>query len=122
MTRAFVTILIFILVLVAAYYATYLIARFQRNRFKNGNMKIVEVLSLGNQERVHLVKVNHRYVLLGVTKTQITKLMEFSEDEIKDISREDSSKIVPFQYQLDKVLQRRSHVKDSNDETKNSEE
>lgn len=75
-----VILILFIGVLFAAYYVTRFIGRFQMGQTRQRNMQIVEAISVGQGKTIQLVKVGDRFILVGVTKDQITFLSEVDEE------------------------------------------
>ncbi len=47
---------------------------------KNKTMEIISQLPLGQKEKIMLVKVENRKILLGVTATQVNILIDMSDD------------------------------------------
>jgi flagellar protein FliO/FliZ len=83
-------VLPFVLVLAAAVGATILLRRW-RGSFgrRDGPLQLVHVIALGPRERLALVKVGRRYLVVGITSTQINRVAEL--DELLDDSLAGSS-------------------------------
>jgi len=75
-------ILIFGVVVLLAYYATKWIAKAKQVRGANANLRIMDSLSLGAQGSVHLIQAGEQYILVGVTKEQITYLTKLDPAEL----------------------------------------
>ena len=69
-------------VAVLAYYVTKMLALSRGRGRKGGNLRIVESISLGNQSVIHLIKAADKYLVVGVSRENITMLCELSEDEV----------------------------------------
>ena len=98
-------ILAFVIVIFLAYYVTrFLGASGRLGRVKGSNLRILEGLSVGQQNNVQLVRAGKRYFLLGVSKERVTLLTELGEDDIDATVYEQAqaSPALPF----DKVLGR----------------
>lgn len=54
-------------------------ARFSRNR--GGRLRLLERMSLGREQYLAVVQAGEKYLLLGVTGSQITLLRELSAEE-----------------------------------------
>lgn len=77
-----VILVLFFGILIAAYYFTRFLGRFQMRQSKQSNMKIVEAIPVGPGKTIQLVKVGEKFVLLGVTKDQITFITEVDEEAL----------------------------------------
>jgi len=69
-------------------------------RAGTGAIKVIAVLPLGSRERVTLVEVGGKQLLLGVTATQITKLHTFDEAVINPAQKENNSEFAQKLHQL----------------------
>lgn len=79
----------FALILVIAYFVTKFIAKKSSFRTKTKNMKIIEMLPLGVDKNITLVKVGQQYVLLGNVTKNIVFLSKFNEEELGLIESEE---------------------------------
>ncbi|TWI72406.1 flagellar biosynthetic protein FliO [Desulfobotulus alkaliphilus] len=70
-----------ILVLALLLLTLYLLRRLSSFRGISGRLRVVEALQVGPKERVVLVALGKRELLLGVTASSIRTLAEFSEEE-----------------------------------------
>jgi len=68
---------------------------------QTGNMKIISGLSIGNREKVVLMKAGESHILLGVTATQIQTLHVFEKGEIDE---ESPSRKLSFEESLKRVI------------------
>lgn len=64
----------FAIVVALAYITTRYIGMTSVKRFKNSNMKIIEVMSLGYQKYLYIVKVADKHLILSVTKDDLRLL------------------------------------------------
>jgi flagellar protein FliO/FliZ len=69
-----------------------------------GNMKILGGLSVGNREKVVLMRAGNSHLLLGITASQIQTLHVFDEGEIDESADQQPSN---FQESLRKVLDKK---------------
>lgn len=80
------TLFLIILIFVAAYWVTRILAK--KNRFKqvssSGKIKILESASVGPDRMLIVVKTAGKTMLLGVTSQQVTLLREFEEGEFPE--------------------------------------
>lgn len=69
-----------VLILVLIYGLSWFVKRFSQGGFmQNPSMKIVSAMPLGTRERLMLIEVGGKQLLLGVTATQINTLHVFDE-------------------------------------------
>lgn len=78
-----VLIMVFILILVAAYFATKWVSVMGTNLQKNKNVKVLEVFRLSQTKYIYLVKIGDKVSALGVTKDHIEFLCEVKEDSLQ---------------------------------------
>ena len=80
----FSTLLLIVFVCALAYYTTRLLgaARFGRLGGRR-NLEILETLGVGSQSFVQIVRVGEKYVLIGVTRGQVSLLTQLEEDQLK---------------------------------------
>lgn len=92
--QAMKLILIFVLILVMAYYATKFVAKYQSNVLNGkNNIKIIESMSLGNNKILCIVEINNAYYALGLGKDEITLIDKLDDFTIsKDVSDETTDK------------------------------
>ena len=83
-------LILFFIVLYGAYLASKFAARFQNGRLIGRNMTIIEAISVGPQKTLQLVRVGKTYMVVGVSKDNISFLHEVSEDELV-LAQEQSS-------------------------------
>jgi flagellar protein FliO/FliZ len=76
-------LLLVVLVSVLAYYSTRWIASARFGRLGKRNLEIVESIGVGAQAFVQLIRVGKKYVLVGITRTQVSPLYELSEEDIE---------------------------------------
>ncbi|PKM95722.1 MAG: hypothetical protein CVU84_02655 [Firmicutes bacterium HGW-Firmicutes-1] len=101
-----------VVIFVGAYYSSRLLGNYQLKRTKLSNLKIVEVISVGPQKTIQLVKVGNDYVLIGVTKDRITFMKEVSADHIDlSILQSVTNESLPFSHHMDKYLKKKSSKK-----------
>ena len=86
-------ILVTILVLVLAFYATRWIARYQNNTLaEKNNIQFIESYRVGGNKMVAIAKIGVRYFALGIGKDEIHLLAKLSREELKDFSFEEEAK------------------------------
>lgn len=74
-----------IVILILAYGFTKYLARFQLGKMRpsanGGKMRLVDQLAVGSDQRIALVQIGSRYLILGLSSNAITQLAELSEEE-----------------------------------------
>lgn len=87
-----VVLIIFIFVLVMTVITTRFIGGYQKLKMSNKNMQLIETLRLSNTKYVALMKVGNKYVVIGVGKDEINRIIELDENDIPDVQLEDEGK------------------------------
>lgn len=93
--RSFVNILslllIFVLVLVMAYFSTKFVAKIQANNINNkSNIRIIESYRLGNNKFIAIVKIGGDYYAIALGKEEVTFIDKLDPSGLK-INNESSS-------------------------------
>lgn len=104
--QVIVLLVLFIMVLFGAYFATRLFGSFQIKKGSSKNIHHLESISVGPQKVLQLIKVGEEYILIGVTKDKITFIKDINKENI-DINKYNKDKtdlVVPFSKQLEKFL------------------
>jgi flagellar protein FliO/FliZ len=96
-------IIIFLIILAAAYAASVLVGKSQGKSYRNleRNMKLIETMRLGNGQFLQIVKIGSRYYVLSITKEHIELITEVTQEELNIADAADIS--VPFHDILDKM-------------------
>jgi len=101
-----VVLIIFAFVLAMTVITTRFIGGYQKVKMQNKNMQLIETLRLSNTKYLALMKVADKYVVIGVGKDEINKIIELDEKELPDIQLVEEGKSVTamagFQDILDK--------------------
>jgi flagellar protein FliO/FliZ len=112
------------LILVLIYGLSWFVKRFTQGGFMhNPTMKIVSAMPLGTRERLMLVDVGGKQLLIGVTATQINTLHVFDEPVV-NAEKEQSEKSPPaaseFSQKLMAILQQKNFTSPDDDTHKKS--
>jgi flagellar protein FliO/FliZ len=84
-------LVIFLFVLGITYYVTRWIAGYQKTHTAQGNLSVLEVIRVSNSQTVQLLRLGKdQYVVIGVSKDQMTLLATLTEDEVKVLSEQDA--------------------------------
>lgn len=108
--RVIILFVLFAVIIVGAYYATYFIAKVQQGTKRNNNMRIIEAISVGQNKSLQLVRLGDKYVVIGVTKTQITSIITLEEDELELAVQSDSKNNFSFKSVLEKIRHKEEKV------------
>lgn len=116
-------ILIFVFIVVLAYFAAKLAARYQSNVLNyKSNIKIIESFRLGNNKFIAIVKIGEDYYALGVGKDEITCIDKIDADKLVHLETANSSEKMSFKEILSKMkngeskdLENDSNKNDSNE-------
>lgn len=77
-------VFVFIFVLVITYMCTRWIAGYQKQQMKNGNLRIIETISAGNNKTICLLKAGTEYLVVGIGKEEIHSLATLTEEQLTD--------------------------------------
>ena len=85
--------LVFVFILIAAYYVTKWVSNTGLNIQKNKNIKVLEVFRINQTKYIYLVKLGDKVVALGVTKDHMEFLTEINEESLNfdTLSKEEGS-------------------------------
>ena len=102
---------VFVFVLMITYVCTRWIAGYQKRQMNNGNLRIVETISVGNNKNICLVKVGTEYLVVGIGKDEIHSLVVLKEDQLTDFrfQQETESYVInneSFQNIFDKIKEK----------------
>ena len=79
----FITVLlIFVFVLGIAYFTTRYVAGIQKEKYKTGNMEVIETLRISNNKYLQIVRAADKYYCIAVCKDTITMLGEIQKENM----------------------------------------
>lgn len=97
-------LLIFVFVVVLAYFATKLTARLQQGKYQNANVEIIETYKSSPTQYIQVVRVGKRYYAYVACKENATLLGELLEDDIIQAEKKpERTAVKGFQEILDKL-------------------
>lgn len=109
-------LLLFLVILYAAYFTTKYTAKLQSGRTMGKNITIVEAISVGPQKTLQIVRVGETYMVVGVSRDRITYLREIDPSELEIKPQEET---LSFGKILDKIVGRdsveQSHIESGED-------
>lgn len=99
-----ISLLLIILVIFAA---AWVLKRYSRlTGITNGSLQVLGMLSVGQREKILLVKVGEKQLLLGATTSKITTLYEL--DEPVELESKSEKPSVSFYERLQEAIKQRS--------------
>ena len=79
-------LVIFIFVLALTYYVTRWIAGYQKAKTAQGNLSVIEAIRISNNQYIQIVRAGtDKYLVVGVSKDQMTLLATLTEDELRSM-------------------------------------
>jgi flagellar protein FliO/FliZ len=80
-------LLIFIFVLVLAYFTTRITAGVTKGRLSSSNVEVLETFKIAQNKYIQVVRVGERYYSYIVCKDTVTLLGEMNKDDIPEIEK-----------------------------------
>lgn len=81
-------LIIFLFVLALTYYVTRWIAGYQKTKTAQGNLSVTEVIHVSNHQFIQIVRAGtEKYLVVGVSKDQITLLATLTEEELRELPK-----------------------------------
>lgn len=108
-----ILIIVFLVIMVVAYYVTRWVGSMGNAKMNNKNIRIIEGCRVGQNKFVQIVKVGSRYFVLGIGKDEISCLGEVKEEDL--VITEDTVKPLPdFNQILTKMKEKTLLTKKNN--------
>lgn len=73
---------VFIIILVAAYFASKFIGQSKLGQVRNKNFQVIETYKVTPNKFLQLVKIGNKYVVIAIGKDEIHEITELSEEEV----------------------------------------
>jgi len=73
---------LFVFVLAITWFCTRYLAGVQKDRYKTGNMELIETLRISNNKYMQIVRVGNKYFCMAVCKDTVTMLGEIRKEEL----------------------------------------
>lgn len=108
--------IIFIAVLVIAYFVTRWIGKLQKNQLgTNGNLEILEACRLANNKYIQIVRAGKKYFVLAICKDTVTLVGEINEDEL-EVNKEngETKSLASFHDIFEKIRNKSNSNNDGN--------
>jgi len=100
--------IIFVIVLVACYFTTRLVAGKQMMQKRMGNFETIETYAIAQNKYLQLVKMGNKYVVISVTKDAISFIAELQEDEVCRMQTDSSVQGKSFKELFSKLTKEKS--------------
>lgn len=98
-------LILFVIILVAAYYVTRLVGGKTLKNYRGKNIKILEGIMLSKESNLYLVSIGNKYLLLGCNSNHITCLKEVDKDNLDfSLYEAEQQSEVPFENYLNRVI------------------
>ncbi|WP_051650840.1 flagellar biosynthetic protein FliO [Lachnoclostridium phytofermentans] len=75
-------LLLFIFIVVGCYFTTKLVANKQLKQLKHSNFKVIDTYRITQNKFLQIIQIGTRYVVISITKDNITFITELSEEEL----------------------------------------
>ena len=109
---------IFVFVLAITWISTKYIAGIQKDKYKTGNMELIETLRISNNKYLQIVRVGGKYYCIAVCKDTVTMLGEIRKEDMV-FSESNVNVNMDFHKILEKVKQKQLGNKtDTNEENR----
>ncbi len=116
----FITVLlIFVFVLGITYFTTRYVAGIQKEKYKTGNMELVETLRISNNKYLQIVRAADKFYCIAVCKDTVTMLGEIQKENIVFYENSVNSNL-NFQDIFEKIKQKQldNRKQDTNEENR----
>ncbi|MBR5317927.1 MAG: flagellar biosynthetic protein FliO [Lachnospiraceae bacterium] len=109
---------IFVFVLAITWISTRYIAGVQKDKYKTGNMELIETLRISNNKYMQIVRVGNKYYCMAVCKDTVTMLGEVRKEDMV-FSENNVNVNMDFHKILEKLKQKQLGNKtDTNEENR----
>lgn len=75
-------VLIFIFVLAITYFTTRFVAGYQKIKFSEGNIQILEVQRISNNKYIQIVRIGKKYFAMAICKDTVSYLCELNGEDL----------------------------------------
>jgi len=75
-------VLLLIVILIAAYYTSKFVGRYKMGQLKNSNIQVIEAYRISTNKMLQIVKISNKYLVLAISKDNITCITELDESEV----------------------------------------
>ncbi|NLO10747.1 MAG: flagellar biosynthetic protein FliO [Clostridiales bacterium] len=75
-------VLLLIVILIAAYYTSKFVGRYKMGQLKDSNIQVIEAYRISTNKMLQIVKISNKYVVIGISKDNITYITELDESQV----------------------------------------
>jgi len=109
-------LLVFVLVLVMAYFATRFVAKYQSNALNNKcNIRVLESFRIDGNKIIAIIKIGKGCYAVGITKEQITLIDKIDPEELNDLSEDKTLETKQFDFKDILSQVKKKNSKDNSD-------
>lgn len=76
-------LIVFVLILAAAYYVSKYFGKYSLNNGRNSNIKVVETVRIAPDRYLQIVNVGEKYFLIGISKNNVSLISELDANAIR---------------------------------------
>lgn len=109
-------LLIFVLVLVMAYFATRFVAKYQGNALNNkSNIRVVESFRIDGNKIIAIVKIGESYYAVALGKDSVTLIDKLNPDELNNLKADNTLETNKFDFKEILSQVKNKNSKDNSD-------
>ncbi len=113
----FGVLILFFSILFTAYYLSRYASRLSMGKTSKGNFTIIEAISVGPNKTLQLIRVGSSYMVIGVSKDNITFIQHIDKSELV---LDEGESVIPFNQILNKFVRKdqaiQPHIGEETDE------
>lgn len=102
-------VLIFIFVLVLAYFVTRFTAGIQKGKLAGSNVEVLETFKIAQNKYIQVVRIGEKYFSYIVCKDTVTLLGEMTKDDVSEFNKAQTSPAVNANFK--EILDKLKHKK-----------
>lgn len=95
---------IFVLILVATYFATRWIAKSGMVQMQSKNISVIETFKIAPNKYIQIIQLGTKYYAISVSKEHINFLTELDEEQLNFENIERQQQVLSFKEVMEKVL------------------
>lgn len=80
-------LLIFVFVLFITWFATRYMANFQKTKYANHNMKVIETIQVGSNKYLSLVEVGEEYLVVSIGKDEVNLITKLTKEQLPNVDK-----------------------------------
>lgn len=77
-------LVVFIIVMILVVVTTRFVGGFQKTKYQNNNLKVLETVRISNNQYLQIAQVGEVYLVLAVSKNNISLLTKLTKEELPD--------------------------------------